>query len=54
MCYHKQNLGVDNFDEFKNILINLIADGLTRDEKSSAKYSALKDFGILEIIPLKL
>jgi AcrR family transcriptional regulator len=36
VCYHKQNLGVDNFDEFKNILINLIADGLTRDEKSTS------------------
>jgi AcrR family transcriptional regulator len=36
VCYHKPDLGVDNFDEFKNILINLIADGLTMDEKSSS------------------
>jgi len=35
VCYHKQDMGVENFDEFKNILINMIADGLTRDEKSS-------------------
>ena len=35
VCYHKHDLWVDNFDELKNILINLIAEGLTRDEKSS-------------------
>ena len=35
VCYHKQDMGVENFDEFKNIIINMIADGLTRDEKSS-------------------
>jgi AcrR family transcriptional regulator len=35
VCYHKQDMGVDNFDEFKNILINLIAEGLTKGEASA-------------------
>jgi AcrR family transcriptional regulator len=35
VCYHKQDLGVDNFDEFKNILIKMIADGLTSGETPS-------------------
>jgi len=36
VCYHNQDLGVANFDEFKNNFINMLADGLTRDEKSSS------------------
>lgn len=35
VCYHRHDLGVDSFDKFKKIFINMIADGLTRGEASA-------------------